>query len=266
MIPIKDNLSLRRLPVVTISLIILNILIFFYELTLGPNLINFFQHYAIIPANFFAGQQIDLFGHIQKFKLIELYLPLLTSMFLHGGWLHISINMLYLWIFGDNIEDRLGSLKFLFFYLACGLVAACAHLIMNSDSTAPSLGASGAIAGVLGAYILLFPRARVLTILPFLFFLQFFEIPAFFFIGIWILQQFLAGAITLAAATQEAGGIAWWAHIGGFFAGCAFVILIRPSILRLMRQRRAIKPKRPSSETLYWPAANSVYPINRAQY
>ena len=227
MIPLKDNLSLKRFPIVTLSLIVLNILVFVYELSLGPELLIFFKRYAIVPAQFFAGGYYDFFGRKQPLTPLEMAFPLLTSMFLHGGFLHLAGNMLYLWIFGDNIEDKIGSARFLILYLASGMVAATAHLIMNSDSAIPSLGASGAVSGVLGAYILLYPRARILTVLPILFFLQFFELPAFFFIGTWLVQQLLYGMVIFWSKGAESGGIAWWAHIGGFIAGLVFLLLLK---------------------------------------
>ena len=227
MIPLKDNLSLKRFPIVTLSLIVLNILVFVYELSLGPELLIFFKRYAIVPAQFFAGGYYDFFGRKQPLTPLEMAFPLLTSLFLHGGFLHLAGNMLYLWIFGDNIEDKIGSARFLILYLASGMVAATAHLIMNSDSAIPSLGASGAVSGVLGAYILLYPRARILTVLPILFFLQFFELPAFFFIGTWLVQQLLYGMVIFWSKGAESGGIAWWAHIGGFIAGLVFLLLLK---------------------------------------
>jgi len=232
MIPLKDNLTPRRFPIMTLSLIVVNILVFIYELTLGPDLMSFFRRYAIVPENFFAGGYYDYFGRIQQLSPLEIAFPLLTSMFLHGGFLHIAGNMLYLWIFGDNIEDKIGSVRFLLLYLASGLVAATAHLIMNSDSSVPSLGASGAVSGILGAYILLYPRAKILTVLPILFFLQFFELPAFFFIGTWLVQQLLYGMVIFWSTGAESGGIAWWAHIGGFIAGLAFVLMLKPRVFK----------------------------------
>jgi membrane associated rhomboid family serine protease len=148
--------------------------------------------------------------------------PFFTSMFLHGGWLHLLGNMLYLYIFGDNVEDALGHVRYLLFYLACGVAASVTHLALNLDSVVPTVGASGAIAGVLGAYFLLYPKAKVLTLLPIFIFIQIVEIPAFLFLGFWFLLQFISG--TVASASQNAGGVAWWAHIGGFAAGAAYTI------------------------------------------
>src|SRR5262249_33472363 len=148
-------------------------------------------------------------------------------MFLHAGWLHLIGNMLYLWIFGDNVEDRLGHFRYVFFYLICGWVASYAHIWADPTSRLPSLGASGAIAGVLGAYIPLYPQARVVTFLPLGFFSQLIQIPAYFFLGFWFLQQFLYGALTLSVRTQQSGGVAWWAHIGGFAAGFLLVWILK---------------------------------------
>jgi membrane associated rhomboid family serine protease len=148
--------------------------------------------------------------------------PYLSSMFLHGGWFHLIGNMLYLWIFGDNIEDRLGHFKFLFFYLLCGVVAGFSHTLFNLKSFLPCVGASGAIAGVLGAYMILYPRAKVLTLFPILFFWQIVEIPAAFFLGLWLVMQFLTG-LTSITVTAGTGGIAWMAHVGGFISGIYFI-------------------------------------------
>jgi membrane associated rhomboid family serine protease len=140
-------------------------------------------------------------------------------MFLHGGWLHLGGNMLYLWIFGDNIEERLGRIRFLLFYLACGLAAALTQIYINPTSKIPMVGASGAVAGVLGGYLLLFPHAHVLALIPILFFFQVVELPAVLFLGFWFLMQFLNGAVSITAANYATGGVAWWAHIGGFVSG-----------------------------------------------
>ncbi|MEW6730137.1 MAG: rhomboid family intramembrane serine protease [Acidobacteriota bacterium] len=237
MIPLKDNIRLERWPIVTLSLIILNISVFIYQLSLGIELFGFLQRYAIIPTEFFARGEATLQDGSTVPAQLALYRPLLTSMFLHGGWLHLLGNMLYLWIFGDNIEDRLGRWRFLLFYLACGILAACAHLIMNSQSEVPSVGASGAVSGVLGAYLLLYPRARVLTVLPVFFFLQMFELPAGFFIGVWVIQQCLYGTLEFINGGSQ---IAWWAHIGGFLAGLALLLLlVRPVRLNVQKIKYA---------------------------
>ena len=154
-------------------------------------------------------------------------------MFLHGGWLHFLGNMLYLWVFGDNIEDRIGHIGFLGFYFTCGLAAAFLHIFTNTASIVPTVGASGAIAGVLGAYLVLFPGARVLTLVPIFFFFQLIGLPALIFLGFWFVMQFFSGAMSLAAGDQQTGGTAWWAHIGGFVAG-----------IGLIWKRRGWRPRR----------------------
>jgi membrane associated rhomboid family serine protease len=228
MIPIRDDIPSRSRPVVSVSLIVVNVLAFFYELSLGPEgLEGFFQDYAVIPARYFAAGYVDPFGLVQQFALTDLVVPVFTAMFLHGGWAHIGGNMLYLWIFGDNVEDRMGHGRFLFFYLLSGVLATLAHIMFNPHSQVPSLGASGAIAGVLGAYLLLYPRARVVTLVPIFFFIQFVPIPAVILLGFWFLQQFFAGAMSLGAASAQTGGVAWWAHIGGFVTGMALVHLFK---------------------------------------
>ncbi len=167
------------------------------------------------------------------FRFLELFprdpVDLLTpvfAMFLHGGWLHILGNMLYLYIFGDNVEDMLGRGKFLLFYFACGILSFAAQILFQSRSMVPNVGASGAIAGVLGAYFILFPRARVLTLIPLFIFFPVVEIPAFVFLGIWFVIQFLSGAASLGTSSALAGGVAWWAHIGGFVAGIVLVKIL----------------------------------------
>jgi membrane associated rhomboid family serine protease len=157
---------------------------------------------------------------------VERFLPLFTSMFLHGGWLHLGGNMLYLWIFGDNVEDDLGHVRFLVFYLACGLAAALTQIYIHPTSKIPMVGASGAVAGVLGGYLLLFPQARVLALIPILFFFQIVELPAALFLVFWFLMQFFNGAIAITGSPYLTGGVAWWAHIGGFIGGVALAFLI----------------------------------------
>ncbi len=157
----------------------------------------------------------------------ELFTPL-SAMFLHGGWGHLLGNMLYLYIFGNNVEDRLGRGRFLLFYLMCGAFSFLSQVALQPNSMVPNVGASGAIAGVLGAYFLLFPRARILTLVPLFFFFPLVEIPAFFFLGIWFLMQFLSGAATLGRVPALAGGVAWWAHVGGFLAGMLLLKLLLP--------------------------------------
>ena len=217
MIPIRDTVPSRSFPIVNTTLIIVNVLVFFYELSLGSDLPNFINKYGLVPASFITGA--GSFGRIY---------PLFSFMFLHSGWLHIIGNMLYLYIFGDNVEDRMGHFKYLLFYLITGLISAFSQTIINPYSTIPMIGASGAIAGVLGAYILYFPRSRVLTLVPIFFFIQIVEIPAVAFLLFWFIIQFFSGVASL-AVTQSGGGVAFWAHIGGFIAGLVLARLFQKS-------------------------------------
>jgi membrane associated rhomboid family serine protease len=209
MIPLRDIIPSRTTPVVTISLIALNIVVFLYELSLGRAIDAFTLYYGLVPAAF-------------------LWVNVFTSMFLHGSFLHIAGNMLYLWIFGDNVEDRMGHGRFLVFYLLCGVAAALAQTITAPDSIVPMVGASGAIAGVMGAYFVLYPRSRIVTLIPLFFFFQVIEVPAIFFLGVWFLMQFLSGVGSLGATIgRSTGGIAFWAHVAGFVAGITGVALFR---------------------------------------
>ncbi len=225
MIPLRDDVPSRTFPYVTVTLIVLNVLMFGYELSLGRGLDAFFREYAVVPKHYVSDYYITPRGTLRNIGILDLVVPLFASMFMHGGWMHIIGNMVYLWIFGDNVEDRMGRVKFVIFYLLCGLAASGAHILSNVNSRVPSIGASGAIAGVLGAYIVLYPRARVLVLVPIFIFLQFLEIPAIFFIGFWFLQNFFYGAISLGAESAQTSGTAWWAHIGGFVAGLVMVKL-----------------------------------------
>jgi len=218
MIPLKDINRSQTTPFVTVILIVANGLIFLYELSLGQrSLSRFLFAFGVVPAFYFDA------SYWQSTGLLSGAFPLVSSMFLHGGWLHFLGNMLYLWVFGDNVEDRVGHLGFLMFYFACGLAAAFLHIFTNPASTVPTVGASGAIAGVLGAYLVLFPGARVLTLVPIFFFFQLIELPALIFLGFWFVMQFFSGAMSLAAGGQQMGGTAWWAHIGGFVMGISLV-------------------------------------------
>jgi membrane associated rhomboid family serine protease len=228
MIPIRDDIPSRSAPIVSVSLIVVNALAFLYQLSLGQEGLELFmQQYAVIPARYFASGYLDQFGMIHAIPVTDLVVPVFSAMFLHGGWMHIGGNMLYLWIFGDNVEDRMGHGRFLVFYLLCGILATVAHIMFSPESRVPSLGASGAIAGVLGAYLLLFPRARVMTIVPIFIFVQFISIPAVIVLGIWFLQNFFAGAASLGVQSAQTGGVAWWAHIGGFVSGMVLVHLFK---------------------------------------
>jgi membrane associated rhomboid family serine protease len=217
MIPLRDTIPSRTVPFVNYVLIGANVLAFFFELSLGTHLQSFVQVFGVVP------ERTIVILTREPGLLHYAVFPFFTSMFLHGGWLHLLGNMLYLYIFGDNVEDALGHVRYLLFYLACGVAASATHLALNLDSVVPTVGASGAIAGVLGAYFLLYPKARVVTLLPIFFFIQIIEIPAFLFLGFWFLLQFISG--TAASASQNAGGVAWWAHIGGFAAGSAYTVV-----------------------------------------
>jgi membrane associated rhomboid family serine protease len=208
MIPLRDVIPSRTTPVVTMGLIVLNAVIFLFEQTLTENELEaFVLAYGLLPADF-------------------AWANVVSSMFLHGGWGHFLGNMLYLWIFGDNVEDRFGHGRYLVFYLLCGAVAALGQVFINAGSTVPMIGASGAISGVLGAYIVLFPHSRVLTLVPIVFFLQLIEVPAIILLGLWFLMQLLSGIGSL-GARADIGGVAFWAHAAGFIAGLALVVVFR---------------------------------------
>jgi membrane associated rhomboid family serine protease len=214
MIPIRDTIRARRFPIVNTLLIILNVMVFFLEASLGSRILNrLIFTFGLVPVRFWAGTGLS---H---------WLPIFTSMFLHGSWLHVISNMLALYIFGDNVEDRMGSLRYLVFYFLGGTLAALAHLWAYPTSQLPTVGASGAIAAVLGAYLVLYPRARVITLVPLLLFFPIIEVPAIVYLGFWFLVQLLSGTSALAANTFQGGGVAWWAHIGGFLAGMLLVWL-----------------------------------------
>jgi membrane associated rhomboid family serine protease len=208
-IPLRDVIPSRTTPIVTIALIVVNALVFLYQFTLGDAGNDFILYFGLIPAAFS-------------------WVAVITSMFLHGGVLHFGANMLYLWIFGDNVEDRMGHGRFLTFYLLCGVAAALAQTAMNPDSIIPMVGASGAIAGVMGAYLVLYPRSRIVTLVPIFLFIQLIEVPAVFFLGFWFLLQFLSGVGSVAsAADAQTGGVAFWAHVAGFVAGVSGVLVFR---------------------------------------
>ena len=224
MIPIRDTIPHRHFPLAVWALIAINAFMFLRELALPPEAAEQFIYlFGLVPARFTHAAWAARVG----FPPLD-YWPFLTTMFLHGGWLHIIGNMWFLYLFGDNVEDRMGPLRFLAFYLLCGLAAGIVHVVTNPASTVPAVGASGAIAGVMGAYIALFPRARIVAMFPIFFYPVFFQVPAFVYLGFWFLMQFFSG--TLAIATQrEVSGIAWWAHVGGFAAGIlTFWIFLRP--------------------------------------
>jgi membrane associated rhomboid family serine protease len=213
MIPLRDVIPSRTTPFITVTIIAVNTLAWFYEVALPGNALPIFlQMYGVVPAQFEAS-------------------TLVTSMFLHGSWMHVIANMWYLWIFGDNVEDRVGHGRFVVFYLLCGFAAAIGQTIIDPESTLPMVGASGAIAGVMGAYFVLYPRSRVLTLIPIIIYWEIIEVPAIVLLGFWFLMQlFSAGAIAVTASTG--GGVAFMAHVAGFVTGTAAIFLFR-------RQRRA---------------------------
>lgn len=214
MIPIRDTIRSKNYPVVNITIIILNVLFFIIELSQGEGINRFILVYGLVPARY-SIPSISTY-----FTLSQQLLSFISFMFLHGGFLHLLGNMWSLYIFGDNVEDRLGHLRYLLFYLLCGVASGVSHLFINWGSQIPTIGASGAIAGVMGAYMILYPKSRILTLIPIFFFFHFIEIPAVFFLGIWFVFQFLS-----AASASGHGGIAWWAHIGGFIFGIIFLRL-----------------------------------------
>lgn len=215
MIPLKDDIPSSTYPFVTISIIIANIAVFIYQMSLGiQGAEAFIFRTAAIPF------EITHFKDVAPIAIVPPPFTLLTSIFVHGGLLHIGGNMLFLWIFGDNVEDTLGHFGFLLFYLLTGLIASLTHILLEPDSTLPMVGASGAIAGVLGAYFLLFPRAQIKTLVFLFFFVTIAYIPAVVFLGFWFLIQVLSSG--------NGGGIAWYAHIGGFLAGSLIVLIFRP--------------------------------------
>jgi membrane associated rhomboid family serine protease len=223
MIPIRDNIPANHFPMVNLWLIIVNALCFFYELQLGSSLPQFFMHYGFIPARL-LGTMANVHQNADTSALVTTF----TSMFLHGNLIHLISNMWMLWIFGDNVEDSMGHGRYLLFYLLCGIAAVILQTVVWPDSTTPMIGASGAISGILGAYFLLYPKARILTLLPVFIFFYFVEIPAFFFLGLWFVMQFLQGSAQWLSVNSAAkGGIAWFAHIGGFAAGFILVSFFR---------------------------------------
>jgi membrane associated rhomboid family serine protease len=212
MIPLRDVIPSRTIPYLTVTIIILNALAWFYELGLPrEDLPVFLQQFGVVPA-YFAPP------------------TLISSMFLHGSWSHVLGNMWYLWIFGDNVEDRMGHFRFLIFYLLCGIVAAFGQILIDPTSTLPTIGASGAIAGVMGAYFVLYPQSRVLTLIPLIIFWEIVELPAIFLLGFWFLMQlFSAGAIA-ATANSHSGGVAFMAHVAGFVTGLVGVFIFRKRV------------------------------------
>jgi membrane associated rhomboid family serine protease len=216
MIPIRDTIRSRRFPVVNTILIILNVVVFLLEYWVDPRVLDrIIGSYGLVPQGFWTGGP-------------QRWITLYTSMFLHGSWFHVISNMLALYIFGDNVEDRLGHVRYLIFYMLGGTAAGLAHMWLYANTELPTVGASGAIAAVLGGYLLLFPRSRVITLVPVLFFFRAFAIPAPIYLVLWFVMQLFNGALSLAVSTFQGGGVAWWAHIGGFIIGLALVKLFEP--------------------------------------
>jgi len=222
MLPIRDDIPSSRFPVATLGIIAVNVVVFLQELKLGPRLDDLLVEFAIIPARYTVPDVAKLFSLPQQ------VFALFSSMFLHGGWLHLLGNMWTLWIFGDNVEDRLGRVRYLALYLASGIAAALLHIFTNAGSGVPTIGASGAIAGVMGAYFRFYPHARIQTLVPPFVFGPYFVLPAILFLGWWFLLQFFNGALSLhASGGQGFSGVAWWAHVGGFIFGFGVALLAR---------------------------------------
>jgi membrane associated rhomboid family serine protease len=236
MIPLRDTIRTNNYPVVNNAIIGINVIVFLFQLTLGAGLDRFIYIYGLVPARYSIPQISAYFSSShQLFSFV-------SFMFLHGGFWHLLGNMWSLYIFGDNVEDRLGHLRYLIFYLICGVASGLSHLLLNLNSNVPTIGASGAIAGVMGAYFILHPRAKILTLIPIFFIPYFLEIPAYFFLGFWFLLQF----INAAGSSGQAGGVAWWAHIGGFVFGFIFlkIFLAFPGTPPPERIRRVTERKR----------------------
>lgn len=226
-LPLNDHIRRTSFWFVTLALIAVNVCMFWFELQLGPNLNRLVFYYGIVPARY------TTFRGVATLTPAGFLVPIFASMFLHGGWLHLAGNMLFLFVFGRSVEDRFGHVKFLLLYFLSGFIGALLHIYLNAGSRIPSIGASGAIAGILGAYFVCFPRARItITLFPFVFWT--FEIAAVFVLGYWFVLQFVEGYQMLAIESATlAGGVAWWAHVGGFVAGMVLALAMRP------RQRRS---------------------------
>src|SRR3989454_6233533 len=228
-IPLTDNVRRTTFWVSTLSLIVANVWVFLYELSLGPNINRLVFLLGIVPARYTTARGIALLTPGGFF------VPIFASMFLHGGWLHLLGNMLFLFVFGRSVEDRFGHLKFTLIYFLGGLGGAIVHIFFSAGSRVPSIGASGAIAGVLGAYAASFPGARITTIIPLFFFFWTVEVPALLLLGYWFLIQFFTGFAMLAIQSATGGGVAWWAHVGGFLVGLFLAFTLPPR-----RRRRPV--------------------------
>lgn len=235
MIPIRDTIQSKSYPIVNTLIIGANVLLYLVELSQGQGLDKFIFVYGLVPARYTSPEIASYFTFGQQ------ALSLFSFMFIHGGFWHLLGNMWSLYIFGDNVEDRLGPFRYLLFYLLCGWASGISHLIFNLNSTIPTIGASGAIAGVMGAYFILYPTAKILTLIPIIIIPYFLEIPAFFFLGIWFVLQFLSAT----GSSAQASGVAWWAHVGGFILGIVFLKLFsKVPVSSLGDRLNAIKPQR----------------------
>lgn len=237
MIPIRDDIPSKRFPIVTVGLLVVNVIIFLIEAFFGQSVNDLILIFGIVPARLTTAWMNP-----------QVFITLVTSMYFHGGWAHLIGNMMYLWIFGDNVEDRMGRLGYFIFYTICGIISGLIQVLAAPRSTIPIIGASGAIAGVLGAYILMYPRAKVRTLVPSFYFYRSIWLPAIIVLGGWFLIQLLNGLATLSLVMQT-GGVAWWAHIGGFVAGMG--------LMPIFRQKGYIPP--PSSRTMYTQHDNRRY-------
>ena len=223
MIPVRDSVRARTFPYVNIALIVANVAFFLYTLSLGQADINrFLRDWGVIPVQIIDWLEAPSGGNIEEF-----FTPI-TSMFLHGGWFHLIGNMIFLWVFGDNVEDALGHLRYLIFYLLGGIGAVALQVFVDQDGVIPMVGASGAIAAVLGGYLVLYPRATIAVLIPLLWFLGTFPVPAMFLIGLWFFLQLFNGLASIGTAVGVTSGIAYWAHVGGFLAGLLLIWTFRP--------------------------------------
>ena len=244
MIPLRDTIQAKHYPIVNYTIIGLNIAVFLIEKSQGPRLEQFILTYGLVPARYSVPEISAYFTFGQQ------ALALVSFMFLHGGFFHLLGNMWFLYIFGDNVEDRLGHYRYILFYLLCGWMSGLSHLFLNWHSQAPTIGASGAIAGVMGAYLILYPGAKILTLIPIFIIPLFVEIPAIVFLGFWFLFQFMSAAVSHA----ELGGVAWWAHIGGFIFGILFLkLFLKIPIFERIGKIGLAAPKRkaPRLQTLH---------------
>jgi membrane associated rhomboid family serine protease len=260
MIPLRDNIPSRTVPYVNYALVVACSVVFLVQVFEPRDRPSLVERFAMVPARVANPDVVIPLTGVREGRTdlapaaVPPVLTLLTCTFLHGGWLHFLGNMWVLWIFGDNVEDRYGHWGYLIFYLACGVAASAAHFLVDRHSSIPTVGASGAIAGVMGAYFLLYARSRVLCVVPFVFFVQIMWLPAPLFLGIWFLMQFYQG--TASMTSMHSGGVAWWAHIGGFLAGLAVTFWLRNH----RRLRAAVQARRPGSDRVVYVRSRSSSP------